>query len=62
MQKGEGVLRAAISSRRLLLHPCCVETIRGLQNLRAGEEGCDALHFLFWRLRRELGLSRGNHQ
>ncbi len=57
-EEGQGVLRGAISSRRLLLHPRCVETIRGLQNLREGEEGCDALRFLTWRLRREFGLVR----
>ena len=59
-EQGEGVLRAAIASRRLLVHPRCVETIRSLQNFRATEQaaGCDALRFLMWRLRRQLGLSR----
>lgn len=63
-EQGEGVLRGAISSRRLRLHPRCVETIRALQNLRASEQaaGCDALRFLMWRLRWSLGLSRRNQQ
>ena len=32
------MLLAAISSRRLLVHPRCVETIRALQNFREGEQ------------------------
>jgi hypothetical protein len=78
VEQGQDILRAAISSRRLLVHPGCEETIRCLSNYRARElvggvfesqpdpgpanqifaPGAESLRFLFWRLRRQLGLVR----
>ena len=37
VEQGQDVLRAAIASGRLLVHPCCEETIRHLSNYRAKE-------------------------